>query len=64
MSNSVLLCITPRNWIGIKENKKSLGGGMIIWVTSPIRIRETMQCQGSVCKKLNTKGSRADKIMK
>ena len=63
-SNNALLCRTPGDWINTKENKKSLGGGTIIRVTSPIRIKETVQCQGSVCKKPNTKGSRAIKITK
>ena len=63
-SNSALLCRTLGNRISTKENKKSPGGGMIIWVTNPIRIRETVQCQGSVYKKPNTKGSHAIKITK
>ena len=64
MNNNALLCRTLRNWIRTKENKKSPGEGKIIWVTSLVYIRETVQCQGSVCKKLNTKGSRAIKITK
>ena len=63
-SNIALLCRTIRNWISTKENKKSPRGGTIIWVTNPVRIRETMQCQRSVDKKLDTKGSRAIKITK
>ena len=54
MSNSALLSRTPKNWISTKENKKSTGGGTIIGVTNLIRIRETMQSQGSVYKKPNT----------
>ena len=60
----MLLCRALGYRIITKENKKSPGGGMIIWVTNPIRIRETVQCQGSVRKKPNTKGSQAIKITK
>ena len=63
-TNSALLCRTPRNWISTKENKKSTCGGTIIRVNSPVCIRETMQCQRSVRKKPNTKGSSAIKITK
>ena len=64
MSNSALLWRTLGNLIRTKENKKSTCGGTIIRVTSPVRIRETMQCQRSVYKKLDTKGSCAIKIKK
>ena len=56
--------VLGRHRISTKENKKSPGGGTITWVTSPIRIKETMQCYGNVCKKPNTKGSCAIKITK
>ena len=61
-NNSALLCRTPGNWISTKENKKSTGGCTIIWVTSLVCIRETVQCQGIVYKKPSTKGSCAIKI--
>ena len=49
-SNNALLCRTLGNWISTKENKKSTCGGTIIWVTNPVCIRETVQCQWSICK--------------
>ena len=64
MSNSALLCRTLGNWISTKENKKSTGRGTVIWITILVYNKEIVQCQGSVFKKLNTKGSRALKITK
>ena len=63
-SNNKLLFKTLRDWIRTKEYEKSTYGGTIIWVTSPVRIRETLQCLRSVCKKPDTKGSHAIKIIK
>ena len=60
----MLICRTPRDWISTKENEKSTCGGTIIWVTSPICIRKTVQCLRSICNKPDTKGSHAIKIMK
>ena len=64
ISNSALLWRTLGNWISTKENKKRTCGGTIIRVTIKIRIRKTMQCQRSVYKKPDTKGSRSIKITK
>ena len=63
-SKGTLLCRTLGDWISIKEYEKSICGGTIIWVTNTICIRETVQCLRSVCKKPDTKGSLAIKIMK
>ena len=63
-SNSTLLCRTLGNWINIKEYEKNICGGMIIWVTSSVCIREVVQCPRSVYKKPDTKGSCAIKITK
>ena len=60
----MLLSRTLGNWISKKENNKCTCGGTIIWVTSPVHIREAMQMQWSVCKKLDTKVSLAIKITK
>ena len=60
----MLLCRTLRDEISTKEYEKNTCGGTIIWVTSPVCIRETVQCLRSVCKKLDTKESRAIKITK
>ena len=64
LSNSTLLCRTPGDGVSTKEYEKSTCGGTIIWVTSPIRIQENVQCLRSVCKKPDTKGSHSITIMK
>ena len=63
-SNNKLLCSTSGDWISTKECEKSTCGGTIIWVTSLVHVRETVQCLRSVYKKSGTKGSRAIKITK
>ena len=63
-SNSTFLYRSPGDWISTKEYEKSTCGGTIISVTSPIHIREIVQCLRSVYKKSKTKGSRAIKITK
>ena len=60
----MLLCRTPRDWISIKEYKKSTYRGTIIEVTSPVCIRETMQCLRSVYRRPYTEGCCSIKITK
>ena len=63
-SKNPLLCRTPGDLIDTKKYEKSTCGGTIIWVTSLVHIKEIVECLRSVCKKSDTKGSRAIKIMK
>ena len=60
----MLLCRTLGDGISTKEYEKSTCEGTINWVTSLIRIRETVQYLRSVCKKPDTKGYCAIKITK
>ena len=58
---ATMRCFVELQEIGLAPRKirKNTCGGTIIWVTSPVYIRETMQCQMIVCKKSDTKESHA-----